>query len=232
MRIISKFNDYYDNIAHSIDVEGKYWNRDQIIIDNDDKETPLRYSVYEPSKVKNNHAFWKRNLPALKPFILGFCGTLYPLVIEETYSNGYRFSINTVDIGKCRPKGNTKELNKNFKNNTVDYDCTKYISYRWTDRSDFCDLKHNPTYLNLFEQHKVPTFLVSVDKIILNPVLEQVMFYRVKDNYQTYQELDQYLSSGIFDEPINSDPLKDNEKLKLQAHGMDKWSFKKQKSKK
>jgi hypothetical protein len=75
----------------------------------------------------------------------------------------------------------------------------------------------------IFHQFKVPCFLYHYSRLITNPCLKDLQFYKVKDAYQTYQELDMYLG-GVLTNTEVIPPMDDLTLIK--AKGFDvKTSF-------
>jgi hypothetical protein len=92
----------------------------------------------------------------------------------------------------------------------------------------------------LFVEHKVPYFFLGHLGIkgasgqgygvILNPCLTDYQFYRMFDAYTAYQEIEMFMNNEIVrpDDPF-IEPISDE--AKAQAHGFDKFSFRKDKCK-
>ena len=90
--------------------------------------------------------------------------------------------------------------------------------------------------LNLFEKYKTPTFIIKYKndsvpdmQLIINPCLKDYEFYRVFDPYTCYQEISMYVGNNLVEDPNKAWPIGD--KLKVQSHGFDKYSFRKDKQK-
>jgi hypothetical protein len=60
----------------------------------------------------------------------------------------------------------------------------------------------------------------------VNPCLKDIEFQRVLDPFTAYQELDQWIS-GVLGQ--NPEPDEVSDKVKIQQHGFDSWSFRKHK---
>jgi hypothetical protein len=56
--------------------------------------------------------------------------------------------------------------------------------------------------------------------------LKDIEFQRVLDPFTAYQELDQWIS-GVLGQ--NPEPDEVSDKVKIQQHGFDSWSFRKHK---
>lgn len=59
------------------------------------------------------------------------------------------------------------------------------------------------------------------------PLLKQMKFMQVKDSYQAYQELAQFVSNDLVDDKAKMIKITD-EKTQVSKHGFDKFSFRKQ----
>ena len=60
---------------------------------------------------------------------------------------------------------------------------------------------------------------------VSNPVLKDVEFYKVKDAFQTFQEINMFMNGPLCSrKEIEPQPV--SEKVSLMKHGMDKRSFK------
>jgi hypothetical protein len=90
--------------------------------------------------------------------------------------------------------------------------------------------KYLPT---IFEKYKAPIFHIATHdwdhvKITINPCVRKYELYRVLSPYQAYQELLMYLSNQA--RPIK-EPPKIDDRTMVEIKGFDKFSFRKQSSK-
>lgn len=64
--------------------------------------------------------------------------------------------------------------------------------------------------------------------ILREPVLKNYQFYKLKDPYTCFQELSQFLSN-VFVSTSSAETVEVSDKTKIQKHGFDKKSFRKEK---
>lgn len=77
-----------------------------------------------------------------------------------------------------------------------------------------------------YVQHLPGHSFLHQTQLVTNPCLKDFQFYRVKDAFTVYQELDMFIS-GVLGHP--GVPLIEiTDKDRIQQHGFDKWSFRKQ----
>jgi len=162
-------------------------------------------------------------------YIIGFCGKIYPVLVLSDSPDIFCFSIADADAfvekyftdqekeiykGKLQWKHNAKIL---IRKNLVSY-------------FEECNKKQE-AFKKLFEDHSCPIFVASRSKwsdgkITYNGLLRPVQFMRVFDPYSAFQELAMYISNIAQPEKVM--PVIDDE-MKIQAHGFDKFSFRKPK---
>lgn len=61
--------------------------------------------------------------------------------------------------------------------------------------------------------------------LVKNPPLKNIQFFKVKDSYQAYQDIEMYISGTLGVDQVPPVVLSDKERI--EKHGMDKWSFRK-----
>jgi hypothetical protein len=69
-------------------------------------------------------------------------------------------------------------------------------NYRWDKKIINLSNPYEEDH-TIFHQFKVPCFLYNFGRLITNPCLKDLQFYKVKDAYQTYQELDMYIGGVL-----------------------------------
>jgi hypothetical protein len=234
MKIISDFKDYYDSVRRT---------------DTDKLHTYVRktseinlhsymYKLEDTHHEKLNRKYHLRDSINLHMFYLGFCGEIYT----------------GVKVGKCIAGFTSTELHYgDFKKIKQLYErMEKPFSYKPSQYNGLetyavkrlaeCFESSNINKLKkLFLKYKVPVFIVLTNfnddekyihgqQIILNPELERYEFYKIKDIYTTYQDISMYIGNDLAEDRNNAWPIED--KLKVQSHGFDKYSFRKEKLKK
>jgi len=212
MYIISKFKDYYDSVGFQFGIDKS------IIYKRETKEL----ISYEEIKLFNRYD--QRFLPLLAQwFLIGFCGKIYPCLKQvKTIKKGY-YSENIVsyhygdDIIKIIEENHNNKAKYNFRN--LDEEIAEIHKMENLDFSD------------LFFKYKVPVFVASINNDsnpILNPNLKEFEFFKVKDTFTAFQEIQQYIS-GVLGTDAN-EPIVTDDKYKILAAGFDiKSSFRKDK---
>jgi hypothetical protein len=235
MYIISKKKDYYDGVAGTTGID-KTIVYDRQIIEVNDNDFPKilhPYSIWTNRKpspfVKLGNTNIKRDLRVvykdISPFIIGFCGKLY--VGWKLYSEG-------------------KEIYYGYKESiiTITYDnkIIKKLVEQFSWDGNFEDnlnyvLNYDP--IDIFRNFNTPVFLydsaygkTAIDdwrknpKIFINPLLKEYQFYKVFDAFQAFQEIQMFLSGVLGNKEKNI--LEVADKYKIEQHGFDKWSFRKE----
>jgi len=242
MRIISPFKDYYDCVqGMGQDLETLYIR----------KSEEIELSVF-PFPVLKAWG-WGNNPVLIRTHIIGFCGKIYPTLEITT---GDRLS--TIESKPCDTLFcyNIEEVDSiiesNFKKKQVE-------SYHWKQKSKRknkwygsrrywpkeyirvtiekfftkCENKKED-YKHLFIKHNCPIFVASFrfrqkSVITYNGKLEPLEFMRVFDPYSAFQELYSYI--GGLAKPLKEIPKISDVDMR-DAKGFDKWSFKKEPTKK
>lgn len=227
MKIISKYRDYYDNIYIS---KEPLWLRNTTTITSDETKP----SVLSVDQIKFlNQAFSEIPRPRifkskkcvydvrLDYILLGYCGKLIPL---------YLYQENTHTSSNIICFDNIEEYIQHYK-------CKGYIlkDNIWKPKRKF-DNSGLKAWIQEFNNNKVPDIFVALnspiflidaghkDVIKINPRLLDLGLQRIIAPYTAYQDISTFLSNQLVREesvPIFSD------ELKRDAHGFDKWSFKK-----
>ncbi len=203
MRIIDtgtiRYKDYYDGLQAPQD--SLIYTRDTLIIEHNIPTLNDLIKEYFPYPMK----------------VIGFCGYIYLV-----QSDGY------ISNGKYVTNGDTYYSPEDIINNVSQGE--RYVTDRWKNRV----LKLSNPYKedhSLFHLFKVPSFLYIhrtgsyVGQLITNPCLKDLQFYKVKDAYQTYQELDMYIG-GVLANTEHKKPNTGDDTVILKSKGFDvKTSF-------
>jgi hypothetical protein len=206
MRIISKFQDYYDSaLGYGIDKTLTYVR----------EMKGLEIDI----PIGTGHRSREYCI-----FIIGFCGKLYPCIRtwrEPTKQEDPHSILGHIpnfhhDEDKCL------EIIEDSNN-------WKWHLDEVLDK--FKALKNNNKLLELFQEYKTPVFIVreqersSDNNLIINPCLKDHQFFKVIDAYSAFQEISMYVG-GVLPrrEP---DTVDVSEACKTNMHGMDSWSFRK-----
>lgn len=225
MRIISRFQDYYDrSLAHGAD-QTRVFLRET-------KEYAERHQTSEvPPHLTQLTSLLKGHMSSgrvsLSPFLVAFAGKLYPGVrclvtgsaadnppsqssAEIVYDLGslVRFcEAHEVDLGK---KGMFDGRSQ----------AQRFKAFFALTGSDRCGA--------ILAEHGIAIAVVTEGRpgcVLVNPPLKTFEFFRVFDAWQTYQELDMYI--GALAAPDTKPPVQVADIDRIRQHGFDRQSFRK-----
>lgn len=212
MKIISNFHDYYDGIQSYGQDDIKYIREEHVykMKDNVINFPSLNY--------KQTKEFAK--IEFVNSCLVGFCGQFYKCYTIGVYKRKIDITLKKYELDVLY---NQQELGF--------YNINKE---RWfLNREAKLFEVENKEYLHeLFFKYKTPCYLIkrsnhtrNQDKLIINPHLKKYKFYKIKDTFTAYQEISMFMGGtlAVPFKPI----LEIKDKYKIQAHGFDKWSFKK-----
>lgn len=147
-------------------------------------------------------------------FLVIFCGKIYP---------GVEF----IKVSTCDKSTTTK---------TLIYTNTNFLDYLSENK---ITLKHNKDYNHLAKyfsisgqsieiefliNNKITNIILESHKLLLNPQLSKVEFFKVLDVYSCYQELEMWMT-GVLAYPQNM-IIEVKDESKIQKHGFDqKYGF-------
>lgn len=204
MRIISKFHDYYDGV-------NKYSQDDNIVFNRLQYELKMQEDF--PLKRSNSNYNIKENeipyISNLSPHIFGnillFTGKIYPYIkYDRKYHWDFDSFYDDLEILKYPTKA-TDGIHKlfSFKGSTIlkEWSIQNKITIALTDYSH--------------------------EEIDINPNLSQLSFQKQFDPYSAYQEIEMWIGGVLTNNEIISEI---SDKDKINQHGFDKWSFRKQPS--
>lgn len=216
MLIVSKFRDYYDTaIAFGVDKTIVYERNTEKI---DEKKNRWRYRHESKGTKKYNYTS--------DTLTIGFCGNIHPVVrIDKQNRNVFSTDYLKHEYFFFYDHGS---MMKFIEGEGVS------DSGRWGRWEPFTlgieyfnptSERHTKMKLDkLFIEHKVPVFLLSNEKLILNPVLKDYKFAKIKDPFTAFQDIMQYISGVLgvgTPEMVNIS----NEDMR-DKKGFDDWSFK------
>jgi hypothetical protein len=232
----SKYKDYYDGVAGTTGID-KTIVYDRTIIEYEEKNIGYGQKVF-PNDIKNyTKVFEKLNNTTVKkdisiiykhiqPFIVGFCGKLY--IGWKLYSEGKKILngkelITTISYDN----ENIKELVKKYSYGGYFEDNLKYI------------LSYDP--IEIFRTLNTPVFIYDSDYnrtswnkhlkncpiFIVNPLLKEYQFYKIFDAVQAFQEISMFIGGVLGSK--EKEIIQISDKNKIESHGFDKWSFRKEK---
>lgn len=232
MRIISKWKDFYDNAAsYGVDVEKVYVR--------DTRDTNIDVS-----------GDWRQSSIKMDKFdLIGFCGEIYPFLNgSSTYD--------APDVRKERILygHDAVKFERNHKYPTPTHPQNKepffvedenYNSkWKFDDPQLYYDkLVNNEVLKQIFHQYKVPVFYIRRNaarkqsknkwtiEVVLNPNLQDLCFFKVKDSVQAFAEIHQYLDVIQSQDTQVDVPVGGNDVVG-RSKGFDETSFRKEPTKK
>lgn len=241
MLILTKRKDYYDGVVGTLGVDKTLvYDRQEVELQEKDFPDDFKRKRYSWNKSNDTQFYniarhdikkeFQKKYQHYSYFLIGFCGKLYigwKLYSEVKKNSGITDLITEI---------------------TYDFDYIKTIikpREYWGNIVDDVNYIMNYDSLYLFRNLKTPIFVYDSDykrtflgsywrngheKFIINPNLSDYEFYKVFDSFQAFQEISMFiggvLGSGEKDIVVVED------KYKIAQHGFDKWSFRKESTKK
>ena len=214
MRIISKFHDYYDCIQRTgQDLETIYFRERR-------EEHQSKYQVSTTERKFRNAFHWARSY-------IGLCGKFYPMMLVRVDKypqdiHGICYNVDELDI----------LVEEHYNQKDTYFHSTKV----WDDftRPKMAELFKVKTDNDFLLERRAPVIILTEVKkkknCVVNGCLNDYEFYRMMDPFTVYQEIYMYIS-GVLGQQGKSIPEIDDKTLS-EAKGFDKWSFRKEPSKK
>lgn len=143
--------------------------------------------------------------------IVGFCGKIYPV-----YTDHFRLNVRS-----SNPLP-TYEVHCSYSAETLQKDNWGVRRFFESHRTCSRELSER-----LFAKH--PVFVASDRGLVYNECLRNYQFYKVFDPFSAYEAISAFLNNIA--RPMKPIP-KIDDKLLAEAHGFDKWSFRKEPGKK
>ena len=245
MRLVSKIHDYYDGVFRT-----SVQDKSSTFVRNKKEEIkPVGWKGHIPAAIERyNDGF------EIFFGVVGFCGAIYPFVkVQEGHGYGEEhiridsFHYNFEDFVRNHPKiverfdknpykyffeekglDEIKNWLKNGKTVTPSLSKPYREDYVITKDRYFLDMfiKERICYFSMI--WKSANFFKDIT-MTFYPVLKDVQFFKVFDSYAAFQQIEMFLSNQIVkpDDPFIA-PVPD--KIKVESHGFDKHSFRKDKS--
>ena len=230
MLILSSYTDYYDRVATSgIDITIRYHRQTTILkapspfhIDHLPRNLMGGYFDYISFQSRHRHDRQDAlNALSCDFQIIGFCGTY---LVAVCVGKKYYMGEDILDLD-----WSTKKRHQRSTIRQIVADCIQKF--------------HNKTNHSLFQEFKVPVFVVPIIEVTnldkqrhrnqeeivpftLNPNLKDLDFHKYKDSYSTFQDIQSYLSGILGIEQHPTLELSDRSKI-LKAGFDPKTSFRK-----
>jgi len=224
MRIISKFDDYYDigmGLGHDSSLiylrESMEINFKSLDLTEQEKETKKLFKKFPACPLSHSMGYE----------IIGFCGKFYPVIIFPQGINKLKyplelcFSLGEVDVVLAN-RLSSKDF-KGWMDISYSYSRRKKLDQFFKECESIRDI-------NTFIINRCPIVALNSGKgAIWNPRLRDYNFARVVGPYEAFQEIEMFIGNlAIPEKPVP--PRTDIEKI--ESHGFDKKiSFRKGKNK-
>lgn len=226
MRIISRFQDYYDRaMAHGAD-QSRVFLREQVEYAEQSKTLPV------PEYLKQFLQLTKqgdtRKGVTLSPFLVAFAGKLYPGVYCSRPASADLTQESDGPISECFYE--LEQLLIFCKKHDISLE-KKWFFDQQTEAqryAQFFDLRGSDRCEKMLAEHGIAVAAATHQggsKVMVNPALKTFEFFRVFDAWQTYQELDMYL--GALAAPDTKPPVQIADKDRIAQHGFNGQSFRK-----
>ena len=232
MRLVSKIRDYYDGVIRTTaNDKSTFFNREQ-----DEFKFKLSIAPFEKLKTDDfEYDFFHH--------IVGFCGEMHPCIeIYKQSQYGYGSETNYAysfdDIEKLIPldaKSSLSTITKRYRqmNNHI------RIMKNWLEqgvetsywRNEQYSIKGDKRLKKIFTDKRIVYYDIcnrcrwGKFSLYIHPILKDIQFYKVFDSYSCFQKIEHYLNNELI-KPDEIDYVP-TDKLKVQSHGFDKWSFRK-----
>ena len=227
MLILSSYTDYYDRVATSgIDTTIRYHRQTTILkapspFHIDYLPRHLMGGYFDSISFQIRHRHDKQDDLSCDFQIIGFCGTY---LVSVYMGKKYYMGEDILDLD-----WSTKKRHQQPTIRQIVADCIQKF--------------HNKTNHTLFQEFKVPVFVVPIIEVTnldkqrhrnqeeivpftLNPNLKDLDFHKYKDSYSTFQDIQSYLSGILGIEQHLTLELSDRSKI-LKAGFDPKTSFRK-----
>ncbi len=239
MRLISKIHDYYDGVVGSTSSDRTYtFVRETRQLPSIDQKHGWR----QATMIQGHYFEGNKNTYEFRYGIMGFCGKLHPFIQSTEQSRDFlkpaiEDVFYTFDQVLQRYPNIEEFKKKRLYNDDMAAQMKRWLadgtikSWHTVDEP----LKSS-MLLGLFAKEKIAYFVVYgtccrqngyIDKVAIElyPVLEKYKFFRVHDAYQTFQQIEMYLTNELVKRDEINIIIPDD--LKAQSKGFDKWSFRK-----
>ena len=230
MRLVSNFHDYYDGVIKNAS--------------HDTTHTFIRKTERIGTLETNYLTYWSFSIKGDADYlvfqeIVGFCGKLYPMLkIAITPFSPYEisgehcvYSLESFEkilpLEKLVPEKNSLSYFIPLNERIPEW-FSGILYPRWSLRSHQVNIYQNSKLNNLFLDKSVSYFHVhGVRDIVIDayPILKDLEFYQVFDSFTCFQKIEQFLTNELVKPDLVDVEISDV--LKAESHGFDKFSFRK-----
>lgn len=233
MRIVSKFQDYYDS-AQGMGIDKSLVYVRQTDCSKDSK--PFKIDITIP-----RFGRWDDTLQS-EALIIGFCGKIFPCLkliikVEKKSKSGVPITEEVERYVYSYDELKQTLLKHNLKKELDDIEKKDYF-WRRSDKKTiikfFNEKKNNKKFENIFLENKVPIFVIGegllIDdnsyswdyyskalNIILNAELKTFQFYRQVDAFTAFQEIAMYIGGVIPKDTPEMATISDENMLKKKG---------------
>lgn len=237
MRLISKTHDYYDTVqSYGVDLTSTFVRKAKSYVANSNEFKKVR-DLVEPDSKYGDRITWysgDHDFRVDNYFVVFFCGQVYPMIrfVKLTDNGGSSKYYNYYDIttiGEALEKFGTEKQASYWWYNKIPR--KRYsISDRYLQKSkakEFLTLSiKESTVVDLHHELESPYFVYDQTerRLIINPSLRKLSFFKVKDPFTAYQDIDMFVGGVLGGNCPNMIEISDE--IRKEKHGFDKWSFK------
>jgi len=236
VRIYSKFKDYYDiGLSYGIDPLCHYVRKTEKIEDAHELKEWEHLFKQDMTSFRHINAMWTLRTNYTLGYVL-FCGKRYPcvkfkrLVYNDARSVGnyqeYKYFYSEEKLDKHLSVTLTKGEYKDYTSSEVPQAWSKHTAQ---ERIKKYLLEDTKDYMELHRGEGIPIYFVEGATLHKNPRLSGLGFASIVDPHKAFQELSMFISGVLGGQSPAMVEIED--KYRIEAHGFDKFSFRKGKSK-
>lgn len=237
MRLISKTHDYYDTVqSYGVDLTSTFVRKERIYTDKSEEFIKVS-NLIEPDSLFRSRIVWyagEHDFRVENYLVVFFCGQLFPVIrFVRSVNNrsGYKYYnyYDAESIGEDLAKFGTEKQVDYWQYNKTPrkrYSIAERYLRKRTAEEFFSVNINQDTVLDLHHGLESPYFLYNQTerRLIINPSLKKLSFYKVKDPFTAYQDIDMFVGGVLGGQCPKMIEISDE--VRKEKHGFDKWSFK------
>lgn len=239
MRIISKFHDYYDPVqSYGMDKTCLYKRKTEEFYGRSQEFEEIESLIKPEEKMLRGRISYKTRAVEgeFRPtnfYMLFFCGTAVPVLeyYRSTsdyipYGYEYYYYYNIDDLDQDVAKYGSDNLKKFWRSKRSPWYRVKCLQRRGA-LSYFESVPNSDSVMSLHHKYGVPVIMYDEDKqkVVLNPKLKDIKFYKHKDVYTCFQDINQFISGVLGGQSPPMIQISDSDRIAM--HGFNEWSFRK-----